>query len=135
MNYNKFIEEKVLKLSSKKNYEKYPNQMKENLKEQVARYDLDVVSYNKNYYNLTAILKDKYEDRYIGVIINDLSCFEDHSYKCIALRIMKDLNDRRGIANRNCSWSEIGRTTRNLIEWKKREEQKQELDKEDEIEK
>ena len=57
MDYNKFIEEKVLKLSSKKNYEKYPNQMKESLKEQVARYDLDIVSYNKNYYNFENISK------------------------------------------------------------------------------
>lgn len=135
MDYNKFIEEKILKLSSKKKYEDYPNQMKQNLQKQASEYNLEIVEYNKNYYNLTAILKDKQEDRYVGVIINDLSCFKDYSYSCVALRIMKNINDRRGVAIQSCCWNEIGRASRKLIEWKKRQEPKKELEVEEEIEK
>ena len=125
INYNKFIEEKVLKISSKKNYEDYPNQMKIELQKQAEQNNFTIVSYNKNYYNLNAILKDINEDRYIQVLINDLSCFKDKSYSCVALRVVKNPNMLGGIVNRSCTWNEIGVTARRIIDLQKKKDLEQ----------
>ncbi len=130
MNYNQWIETKILK-TAKKNYEDYPNQMKQELQKQADKYDLEVISYYKDHYLLSAVLKDKQEDRYINITINDLSCFKDYSYKNVAHRIIKNPKMIGGVVNRCSSWLEIGKTARDLIEWKKRNEKSQELEKED----
>lgn len=130
MNYNQWIESKILK-TSKKNYEDYPNQMKQELQKQADKYNLEVVSYYKDHYLLSAVLKDKQEDKYINITINDLSCFKDYSYKNVAHRIIKNPKMISGVVNRCSSWNEIGKTARNLIDWKKRNEKTHELEKEE----
>lgn len=135
MKYNEFIETKILNLSFKKKYEQYPNQMKYDLEQQARRYNLELVSYNKSYYLLTTVLKDKQEERYVSVYINDLSCFEDHNYSNVALRITNNPNIISGVVHRNSCWNNIGKTARELIEWKKRQELKKEAEIEEEIEK
>ena len=131
MNFtNEWIEEKILKKSSKKNYEDYPNQMKEELKKQILEYNFELFSYNKNYYFLSAILKDKTDDRYISITIRDLSSFKDRFYKNVELRYMKNPNIASNTIARTTSWNDIGRCARRLVEWKKR----MEIAKESEIE-
>jgi len=127
---NEWIEEKILKKSSKKNYEDYPNQMKEELKKQILEYNFELFSYNKNYYFLSAILKDKTDDRYISITIRDLSSFKDRFYKNVELRYMKNPNIASNAIARTTSWNDIGSCARRLVEWKKR----MEIAKESEIE-
>lgn len=131
---NKWIKENILKLSSRKNYEDYPNQMREELKRQILRYNFELYSYNKNYYFLLAILKDKTDDRYISVTIRDLSSFKDRFYKNVELRYMKNPNIVSNTIARTTSWNDIGSCARRLVEWKKRiehqKEQEEDLEKE-----
>lgn len=128
IDYNKFIAEKVLNLSSKKNYEDYPNQMKIELQKQAENNDFVLISYDKNYYSLNAILKDNKEDRYVHVSINDLSCFKDKSYSCVALRVISDPKRIGGVVHRSCTWNQIGITSRQLIELKKKNDSKEKND-------
>jgi len=127
---NEWIEEKILKKSSKRNYEDYPNQMKEELKKQILEYNFELYSYNKNHYFLSAILKDKTDDRYISITIRDLSSFKDRFYKNVELRYMKNPNIASNAIARTTSWNDIGSCARRLVEWKKR----MEIAKESEIE-
>lgn len=121
----------MLNLSSKRKYEDYPNQMKIELQKQAEKNNFTLISYNKNYYNLNAILKDNNDEKYIQILINDLSCFKDRSYSCVALRIVKNPKMLGGIINRSCTWNEIGITARRLIELRKKQElQKQDIEME-----
>lgn len=134
MDYNKWVEEKILKLSSNKNYEDYPNQMKHDLEKQANKYNLELFSYNKSHYLLSAVLKDKTDDRYISVTVRDLSSFKDRFYKNVELRYMKNPNIVSNTIARTTSWNDIGSCARRLVEWKKRiehqKEQEEELEKE-----
>ena len=87
---NEWIEEKILKKPSNKNYEDYPNQMKKELEIQAKKFDFEIFSYTKEHYLMAAILKDKNEERYISVMIRELSCFKDRMYRGVELRYMKN---------------------------------------------
>lgn len=39
---------------------------------------------------MAAVLKDKTEDRFISIMIKDLSCFKERTYKGVELRYMKN---------------------------------------------
>lgn len=130
---NKWIEEKILRKT--KNYEDYPNQMKNELQKQINKYNLELFKYLKTNYNLYAILKDKDEERCVCIRSNDLICFKEPSYRNISINIMKNPN----IENKNMcissSWNEIGSNARRLIEWKKKNEQQKEVEEDIELDK
>ena len=116
---NKWIEEKILKKT--KNYEDYPNQMKNELQKQINKYNLELFKYLKTNYNLYAVLKDKDEERYVCIRSNDLICFKEPSYRNITINIMKNPNIENKTMCTSSSWNEIGSNARRLIEWKKNE--------------
>lgn len=87
---NDWIEKNILKTSSNKNYEDYPNQMKKELEKQANKFDFEIFSYQKDHYLMAAVLKDKTEDRFISIMIKDLSCFKERTYKGVELRYMKN---------------------------------------------
>ena len=117
---NKWREEKILKKN--KNYEDYPNQMKNELQKQINKYNLEIFKYQKTNYNLYAILKDKNDDRYVCIRSNDLICFKEPSYKNITINVMKNPNIENRTMCVSSSWNEIGSNARRLIEWKKKNE-------------
>lgn len=103
---NKWIEEKVFKKN--KNYEDYPNQIKNELQKQINKYNLEIFKYQKTNYNLYAILKDKVENRYVCVRSNDLICFKEPSYKNIIISAMKNPNIENHTMCISSCWNEIG---------------------------
>ena len=133
MNFtNEWIQEKILKKPSNKNYEDYPNQMKKELEKQANKFDFEIISYNKDHYLMTAVLKDKKEDRFISVMIKELSCFKDRSYRGVELRYMKNSKMASRTVVTSISWNEIGIMSRRIIETRKNLENRQ---KEDQIQK
>lgn len=131
---NKWIEEKVFKKN--KNYEDYPNQIKNELQKQINKYNLEIFKYQKTNYNLYAILKDKVENRYVCVRSNDLICFKESSYKNIIISAMKNPNIENHTMCISSCWNEIGSNARRLVEWYKRNEiNKKEVEEEIDLEK
>lgn len=126
---NKWIEEKILRKT--KNYEDYPNQMKNGLQKQISKYNFEIFKYLKTNYNLYAILKDKNDERYVCIRSNDLICFKEHSYKNITINIMKNPNLENRTMCITSSWNEIGVNARRLVEWKKKNELDQKEAEED----
>lgn len=131
---NKWIEEKVFKKN--KNYEDYPNQIKNELQKQINKYNLEIFKYQKTNYNLYAILKDKVENRYVCVRSNDLICFKEPSYKNIIISAMKNSNIENHTMCISSCWNEIGSNARRLVEWYKRNEiNKKEVEEDIDLEK
>lgn len=126
---NEWIEENILKKPSNKNYEDYPNQMKKELELQAKRFDFEIFSYTKDQYLLAAVLKDKNEDRFISVMIRELSCFKDHMYKGVELRYMKNSKMASRTVVTSVSWNEIGITARRILECRKNLEKRNEEDR------
>lgn len=126
---NEWIEEKILKKPTNKNYEDYPNQMKKELELQAKRFDFEIFSYTKDQYLLAAVLKDKNEDRFISVMIRELSCFKDRMYKGVELRYMKNSKMASRTIVTSVSWNEIGITARRILECRKNLEKRNEEDK------
>lgn len=141
MNFtNEWIEEKILKKTSKKNYEDYPNQMKKELEIQAKKFDFEIFSYTKDHYLMVAVLKDKKEDRFVSVMTKDLSCFKDRMYRGIELRYMKDSKMVSRTVVTSVSWNEIGIMARRILECRKNlekrnEENKKQKELEEELEK
>lgn len=120
MNYtNEWIEEKLLKKSTNKNYEDYPNQMKKELEQQVSRFNFEIISYTKDNYLMAAVLKDKNEDRFISVMTRELSCFKDRMYRGIEIRYMKNSKMISRTVVTSATWNEIGITARRILECRK----------------
>ncbi|MBQ3020591.1 MAG: hypothetical protein IJD92_00010 [Bacilli bacterium] len=120
MNFtNEWIEEKILKKPSNKNYEDYPNQMRKELEIQAKKFDFEIFSYTKDHYLMSAILKDKTEDRFISVMTRELSCFKDRMYRGVEIRYMKNSKMVSRTVVTSVSWNEIGITARRLIECRK----------------
>lgn len=133
MNYtNEWIEEKLLKKSTNKNYEDYPNQMKKELEQQVSRFNFEIISYTKDNYLMAAVLKDKNEDRFISVMTRELSCFKDRMYRGIEIRYMKNSKLISRTVVTSVTWNEIGITARRILECRKNLENRM---KEDAIQK
>lgn len=133
MNYtNEWIEEKLLKKSTNKNYEDYPNQMKKELEQQVSRFNFEIISYTKDNYLMAAVLKDKNEDRFISVMTRELSCFKDRMYRGIEIRYMKNSKLISRTVVTSATWNEIGITARRILECRKNLENRM---KEDAIQK
>lgn len=131
---NKWIEEKVFKKN--KNYEDYPNQIKNELQKQINKYNLEIFKYQKTNYNLYAILKDKVENRYVCVRSNDLICFKEPLYKNIIISAMKNPNIENHTMCISSCWNEIGSNARRLVEWYKRNEiNKKEVEEDIDLEK
>jgi len=116
---NEWIEEKILKKPSNKNYEDYPNQMKKELEIQAKKFDFEIFSYTKDHYLMAAILKDKNEDRFISVMTRELSCFKDRMYRGVEIRYMKNSKMVSRTVVTSVSWNEIGITARRMIECRK----------------
>lgn len=133
MNRNEWIESKILKLN-KKDIEDYPNQIENDFKRQAQKYNFDVIDFQKNHYELKSVLKDKLSDKSIYIYINDLTCFKDQFYSNVSLHIMKNERDTNNRADRCSCFHNIGLTSRELVEWKKRQEEKQIENDLDEIE-
>ena len=130
MNFtNEWIEEKILKKPSHKNYEDYPNQMKKELELQAKKFDFEIFSYRKDHYLMAAILKDKNEDRFISVMIKELSCFKDRSYRGVELRYMKNSKMVSRTVVTSVSWNEIGIASRRIVETRKNLEMRNAEDK------
>ena len=130
MNFtNEWIEEKILKKPSHKNYEDYPNQMKKELELQAKKFDFEIYSYRKDHYLMAAILKDKNEDRFISVMIKELSCFKDRSYRGVELRYMKNSKMVSRTVVTSVSWNEIGIASRRIVETRKKLEMRNAEDK------
>ena len=130
MNFtNEWIEEKILKKPSNKNYEDYPNQMKKELEIQAKKFDFEIFSYTKDHYLMAAILKDKNEDRFISVITRELSCFKDRMYRGVEIRYMKNSKMVSRTVVTSVSWNEIGITARRMIECRKKLEKRNDEDK------
>lgn len=120
MNYtNEWIEEKLLKKSSNKNYEDHPNQMKKELEKQVSRFNFEIISYAKDNYLMAAVLKDKNEDRFISVMTRELSCFKDRMYRGVEIRYMKNSKMISRTVVTSATWNEIGITARRILECRK----------------
>jgi len=133
VNYtNEWIEEKLLKKSTNKNYEDYPNQMKKELEQQVSRFNFEIISYTKDNYLMAAVLKDKNEDRFISVMTRELSCFKDRMYRGIEIRYMKNSKLISRTVVTSATWNEIGITARRILECRKNLENRM---KEDAIQK
>lgn len=126
---NEWIEEKILKKPSNKNYEDYPNQMKKELEIQAKKFDFEIFSYTKEHYLMAAILKDKNEERYISVMIRELSCFKDRMYRGVELRYMKNSKMVSRTVVTSVSWNEIGITARRILECRKNLEKRNEEDR------
>ncbi len=120
MNYQEWLETRILK--TKEIYEDYPNQMIRDLKQQVSKYNLEVYSYHKDHYVFSAILKDKEEDRYISLMINDLAAFKYRNYNNVALNIMKNPKIIGRSITHYTNWNNIARDARNMIERNKQKE-------------
>ena len=130
MNFtNEWIEEKILKKPSHKNYEDYPNQMKKELELQAKKFDFEIYSYRKDHYLMAAILKDKNEDRFISVMIKELSCFKVRSYRGVELRYMKNSKMVSRTVVTSVSWNEIGIASRRIVETRKNLEMRNAEDK------
>lgn len=140
MNFtNEWLEEKILKKPSNKNYEDYPNQMRKELEIQAKKFDFEVFSYTKDHYLMAAILKDKNEDRFISVMTRELSCFKDRMYRGVEIRYMKNSKMVSRTVVTSVSWNEIGITARRMIECRKNlenrnREEKLQKELEDELE-
>jgi len=120
VNYtNEWIEEKLLKKSSNKNYEDHPNQMKKELEKQVSRFNFEIISYAKDNYLMAAVLKDKNEDRFISVMTRELSCFKDRMYRGVEIRYMKNSKMISRTVVTSATWNEIGITARRILECRK----------------
>jgi len=78
---------------------------------------------------LAAVLKDKNEDRFISVMIRELSCFKDHMYKGVELRYMKNSKMASRTVVTSVSWNEIGITARRILECRKNLEKRNEEDR------
>lgn len=129
MNFtNEWIEEKILKKPSNKNYEDYPNQMKHELEIQAKKFNFEIFSYTKDHYLMAAVLKDKDEDRFISVMTKDLSCFKDRMYKGVELRYMKDSKMVSRTIVTSVSWNEIGIMARRILECRKNIEKRNDED-------
>ena len=130
MNFtNEWIEEKILKKPTNKNYEDYPNQMKKELEIQAKKFDFEIFSYTKDHYLMAAVLKDKNEDRFISVMTRELSCFKDRMYRGVELRYMKNAEMASRTVVTSVSWNEIGITARRMIECRKKLEKRNDEDK------
>lgn len=130
MNFtNEWIEEKILKKPTNKNYEDYPNQMKKELEIQVKKFDFEIFSYTKDHYLMAAVLKDKNEDRFISVMTRELSCFKDRMYRGVELRYMKNAKMASRTVVTSVSWNEIGITARRILECRKNLEKRNEEDR------
>ena len=130
MNFtNEWIEEKILKKTTNKNYEDYPNQMKKELEIQAKKFDFEIFSYTKDHYLMAAILKDKNEERYISVMTRELSCFKDRMYRGVELRYMKNSKMTSRTVVTSVSWNEIGITARRILECRKNLEKRNEEDR------
>lgn len=130
MNFtNEWIEEKILKKPTNKNYEDYPNQMKKELEIQAKKFDFEIFSYTKDHYLMAAILKDKNEERYISVMTRELSCFKDRMYRGVELRYMKNSKMTSRTVVTSVSWNEIGITARRILECRKNLEKRNEEDR------
>ena len=77
---------------------------------------------------MTSILKDKNEDRFISVMIKDLSCFKDRMYRGVELRYMKNSKMVSRTVVTSVSWNEIGIMSRRILETRKNLEKRQEED-------
>lgn len=121
MNFtNEWIQEKILRKPLNKNYEDYSNQMRKELEMQVSRYGFEIFSYTKDHYLMSAILKDKKEDRFVSVMTRELVSFKERMYKGVEIRYMKNSKMVSRTAIVSVSWSEIGITARRMIECRKR---------------
>lgn len=130
MNFtNEWIEEKILKKPTNKNYEDYPNQMKKELEIQAKKFDFEIFSYTKDHYLMAAVLKDKNEDRFISVMTRELSCFKDRMYRGVELRYMKNAKMASRTVVTSVSWNEIGITARRILECRKNLEKRNEEDR------
>lgn len=130
MNFtNEWIEEKILKKSSNKNYEDYPNQMKNELEIQAKKFDFEIFSYTKDNYLMASVLKDINEDRFISVMVKDLSCFEDRMYRGVELRYMKNSKIVSRTVVTSVSWNDIGIMARRILECRKNLEKRNEEDR------
>ena len=130
MNFtNEWIEEKILKKTSNKNYEDYPNQMRKELELQAKKFDFEIYSYTKDHYLMSAVLKDKKEDRFISVMTKELSCFKDRMYRGVELRYMKNSKMASRTVVTSVSWNEIGITARRILECRKNLEKRNEEDR------
>ena len=141
MNFtNEWIQEKILKKPSNKNYEGYPNQMKKELEIQAKKFDFEIFSYTKDHYLMAAVLKDKNEDRFISVMSRELSCFKERMYRGVELRYMKNSKMASRTVVTSVSWNEIGITARRIVETRKnlenrQREEQQQKELEEELEK
>lgn len=126
---NEWIEENILKKPSNKNYEDYPNQMKKELEIQAKKFDFEIFSYTKDRYLMAAVLKDKNEDRFISVMIKDLSCFKERMNRGAELRYMKNSKMASRTVVTCVSWNEISIMSRRILECRKNLEKRNEEDK------
>lgn len=130
MNFaNEWIEEKILKKPTNKNYEDYPNQMKKELEIQAKKFDFEIFSYTKDHYLMAAVLKDKNEDKFISVMTRELSCFKNRMYRGVELRYMKNAKMASITVVTSVSWNEIGITARRILECRKNLEKRNEEDR------
>ena len=130
MNFiNEWIEEKILKKPTNKNYEDYPNQMKKELEIQAKKFGFEIFSYTKDHYLMAAVLKDKNEDRFISVMTRELSCFKDRMYRGVELRYMKNAKMASRTVVTSVSWNEICITARRILECRKNLEKRNEEDR------
>ena len=93
------------------------------------KFDFEIYSYTKDHYLMAAVLKDKNENRFISVMIRELSCFKDRMYKGVELRYMKNSKMASRTVVTSVSWNEIGITARRILECRKNLEKRNEEDR------
>lgn len=105
--------------SPDKDYIDFQREMRQDLKKQAERYNLELHSFSKNHYCFSAVLKDKNEDRFIYVSMQDVRGMRDRWFNCVLYRTMEHDKDWHGGMNNWCCWNKIAEKARELIEFTK----------------
>lgn len=87
-----------------KDYLEFQKDCRSDLKKMAKENDMELVSFNKNHYCFSAVLKDD-EDRYVYVSQSDVRFFMKDE---VLVRSMEHEKDWSGGRNTFCTWGEVG---------------------------
>lgn len=98
-----------------KDYLSFQNEMKNDLKKIAEQNNMILYSFNKNHYTFSAVLKDKVEEKFIYVSIEDVRGYRNKWFTNVLVRTMEHETDWTGGRNHFCSWDHIGQQARTLM--------------------
>ncbi len=108
-----------------KDYLKFQNEMKKDLKRMSEEQGIELKKFTKNHYCFSAVLFHEKTKEYAYVSISDVRFFSNEWFNHVLVRSMQHEKDYTGRTNYFCAWNDVVKEAKNIMTREYRRKEKE----------